>query len=195
MSFACEQLYDYFKQPNFDRIIKEDGIDPFKHPVVKKWHRFFIEYWKSNKEIALLLPCTVVKPYSLSPTHKIAYSNLKKYNLEDKVQVYSVSEPMLLVPRELENCYPFNSYDYPPSKMSSNEKEEFIDLLSIALKHISAMHRRLIAVLPRHHYEITEKASKKAGVLIEMHGYGRLSFKTISSIIKDISMEVSLKNP
>ena len=176
---SCEHLEKYLGSG--EKIIKKPGFDPFQHPVVKKWHEYFLNNWHSNREIALLLPCTSVKPYNKSATHKLAYSLLRKYKLEDKVQVYSVSEPMLLVPRELENCYPFNSYDYPPSLMTEEEKQEFIRLLSIALSHIHNIHKRIIAVLPKHHYKIVYEASKN--IQIELYPYGKLAFKTIANVI------------
>jgi predicted RNA-binding protein len=169
-------------------VIKVNGVDLFKHPVVKAWHEYFLTTWKSDKAVAMFLPCTSVKPYSRSATHRLAYALLKKYGLEEKVQVYSVSEPMLLVPKELEECYPFNSYDYPPAKMSEAEKEEFSELLVPFLRKVSSQHERLIAVLPRHHYKVVEKASGLAHVSVELHSYGRLAFKTISGVIAYIKV-------
>ncbi|ARM74957.1 DUF5591 domain-containing protein [Acidianus manzaensis] len=169
-----------------ERVVKREGEDPFKHPVVQKWHEYFLENWFSNKRIAFLLPCTSIKPYNRSATHKLAYSIAKNI---DYIQFYSVSEPMLLVPREYENCYPFNSYDYPPSMMTKEEKEEFINLLARALKHIFPMHEKIIAVLPKHHLEITQKASEISNVNIEFHPYGRLAFKTISNTLNEIIIE------
>ncbi|ACP34172.1 conserved hypothetical protein [Sulfolobus islandicus Y.G.57.14] len=187
MSSACERLYEYLK-PDFTRISKKDNTDDlFRHPVVMRWHHYFLENWNSDKEIGLLLPCTVVKPYSLSPTHKIAYATLNKYNLEEKVQVYSVSEPMLLVPKELEECYPFNNYDYPPRLMSKEEKEEFIMLLTKPLIKVSMLHNRLIGILPRHHYEIVKRAAEISNLKITIYPYGRLAFKTIANVITSIS--------
>lgn len=171
-----------------ERIIKRDGEDPFKHPVVKKWHEILLNNWKSEKEYAILLPCTSVKPYHLSPTHKIAYSVAKGF--EDKIQFYSVSEPMLLVPREYEDCYPFNSYDYPPSKMTSEEREEFVELLGKAFIKVSTMHSRLVAILPKHHFQIAKKASDEVKVNIEFYPYGRLAFKTIASVINNLKKEI-----
>ncbi|AWR96476.1 hypothetical protein DFR86_02190 [Acidianus sulfidivorans JP7] len=166
-----------------ERVVKKIGEDPFKYAVVTEWHKYFLENWFSYKKIAFLLPCTSIKPYNRSATHKLAYSIAKDV---DYIQFYSVSEPMLLVPKEYENCYPFNSYDYPPSMMTKEEKEEFITLLSKALIHISHMHERIVAVLPKHHLEIAQKASEISGVKIEFHPYGRLAFKTISSVLKEI---------
>ena len=171
-----------------ERIVKRDGEDPFRHPVVREWHKILLDEWKSDKQYAVLLPCTSVKPYHLSPTHKLAYAVMRGY--EDKVQFYSVSEPMLLVPREYEDCYPFNSYDYPPSSMTSEEKEEFVELLSRALLRISTMHKNIIGVLPKHHFEITKRASELTNVEMELHPYGRLAFKTISQVLNSLKQEL-----
>jgi len=172
-----------------ERVVKRDGEDPFKHPVVKKWHEILLNDWKSYKDFVVLLPCTSVKPYHLSPTHKIAYSIMKGY--EDIVQFYSVSEPMLLVPREYEDCYPFNSYDYPPSLMTSEEKEEFVELLSKALLKISTMHKVIVGVLPKHHFAITKRALELANVKIELYPYGRLAFKSISQVLNNVKERIN----
>lgn len=166
-----------------ERIVKVEGVDPFKHPVVQAWHKYFLENWKSDKEIAFLLPCTSIKPYYKSATHRLAYSIARDVN---SIQFYSVSEPMLLVPREYEDCYPFNSYDYPPSKMTKEEREEFVILLSRALAHISRMHKRIVAVLPSHHYNIVKASAEMAGINVELHPYGRLAFKTIAEALKSV---------
>ncbi|MFP3346952.1 MAG: DUF5591 domain-containing protein [Sulfolobaceae archaeon] len=156
------------------RVVKEDGIDPFKHPSVIEWHNYLFTEWRSKKRVALLLPCTEKKPYHNSPTHIIAESIVK-----DKVQLYSVSEPMLLVPREFEDCYPFSDYDYPPSKMTREEREEFVRLLTTALKVLESYHQHIIAVLPKHHFSVLSEASKLSGVKIELLPYGRLAFRSI----------------
>ncbi|BCU71486.1 DUF5591 domain-containing protein [Stygiolobus caldivivus] len=156
------------------RVVKEEGKDPFKHPSVVEWHKYLFTKWSSEKKIALLLPCTEKKPYHNSPTHKIAESIVK-----DKVQIYSVSEPMLLVPREYEECYPFSDYDYPPSKMTPEERKEFVELLAIAIKAVSNFHEFMVAVLPRHHFRVLKEASDEAGVKVEIYPYGKLAFKSI----------------
>ncbi len=187
MGSACEPLLKHLPQTR-EPIIKRADVDLFKHPVVTAWHEYFLREWHSEKPIALLLPCTSVKPYSRSATHRLAYALLRKYGLETKVQVYSVSEPMLLVPRELEECYPFNSYDYPPALMTESEKEEFAELLSVVLQKVAKLHIRVVAVLPKHHFRILTRASQLAGLHVELHPYGRLAFKTISEVFNSISM-------
>ncbi|TRM80523.1 hypothetical protein DJ524_07315 [Sulfolobus sp. D5] len=182
----CNELYNFLNVKEFIEIKKEKDNDLFNHPVVKKWHEYFMEFWNSDKKIAIILPCTSIKPYSRSATHRLAYALLRKYDLEDVVQVYSVSEPMLLVPRELEECYPFNSYDYPPSLMSKEEKEEFVRLLVNPLMKISRLHEKIVGILPKHHYNVVKRASELSGVKIELYPYGRLVFRTISEVFNSL---------
>jgi predicted RNA-binding protein len=86
---------------------------------------------------------------------------------------------MLLVPREFEDCYPFSDYDYPPSKMTREERKEFVRLLTTALKVLESYHQHTIAVLPKHHFSVLSEASKLSGVKIELLPYGRLAFRSI----------------
>ncbi len=179
-------------------VIKKEGVNPFNHPAVKKWHEQLLTTWYSDAPVALLLPCTAKKPYGQSPTHKIAYAIANRGH----VQVYSVSEPMLLVPREFETQYPFNNYDYPPKLMTKEEREEFIYLLSEAIKKVAEMHKVIIAVLPSHHRSIFQDASKAAHIKLSMFSkepaneadpaldetikilllpYGRLAFRSVKS--------------
>ncbi|MEM1627281.1 MAG: DUF5591 domain-containing protein [Sulfolobaceae archaeon] len=186
---VCQELERELGIKEKVKLVKSRDIDLFQHPIVRSWHNYILYKWFSNKPYALLLPCTSIKPYSLSRTHKAAYSILKKSGRESEVQVYSISEPMLLVPREFEECYPFNNYDYPPHLMSDEEKEEFISLLIEPLKRISGMHKKVLGVLPKHHYEIVKKASEIAKLNIELIAYGRLPFKSISLGIRKLIFE------
>ncbi len=102
------------------------------------------------------------------------------------IQVYSVSEPMLLVPRELEECYPFNSYDYSPKLMSREEKEEFIGLLRKPLKKIANSHKVIVGVLPSHHHYIVNRASKEENLNLTLFSYGKLAFRSIHDSIDSL---------
>ncbi|WP_232048941.1 DUF5591 domain-containing protein [Sulfuracidifex tepidarius] len=182
----CQTLYYQLKINSFQPIIKREGEDLFINPTVKKWHEFFFQSYESTKPLALLLPCTSVKPYSRSATHRLVYSILKRKNLDNHVQVYSVSEPMLLVPREVEECYPFSSYEYSPKVMTVQEKDEFVELLRKPLAKIAKQHKVIVGVLPTHHYSIVDRASRKEGLKLYLMRYGKLAFRSISESIENL---------
>lgn len=185
----CQELYSELHVNSFEPIHKRDGLDLFKHPMVEKWHQFFLSNYKSNRPLALLLPCTSIKPYNRSATHRLAYSIIKKAGVEDFIQVYSVSEPMLLVPREFEDCYPFNSYEYSPKVMSKEEKEEFIDLLRQPLHKIIETHNVIVGVLPKHHYSIVSRSLSSEVANFSLFKYDKLAFKSIHTAIFSLISE------
>ncbi len=157
----------------------------FDHPHVRLWHRFLVEYFEPEpKPLAMILPCTQVKPYRLSPTHRIAEARLRKLGIAEKVGIYIVSEPMVLVPRELDIYYPFANYDYPPDQLSEPYRARFVEILSAVIPKL-ARHRHVVAVLPQHHRSILLEALQRssAKLSIEVCEYGRLAFKSVARAV------------
>lgn len=66
-----------------------------------------------SKSVLLLVPCSKTKPYRLSRSHRRFASALEGLPGLERVQVVSVSSPLGLVPRELEDVYPARHYDIP----------------------------------------------------------------------------------
>ncbi len=171
--------------PGVVLLRNSEDLNLFDHPHVKLWHRFLIERFEPEpKPLAMILPCTGVKPYRLSPTHRIADARLKKLGIAEKVSIYIMSEPMILVPRELDIYYPFANYDYPPNQLSELYRARFIDILSIVLSKLTK-HKYIVAVLPRHHHSIFLKALQRSGtrLRIEICEYGRLAFRSVARAV------------
>lgn len=66
-----------------------------------------------SKTVLLLLPCSKTKPYRRSRSHRRFLGALDGLRALERVHVVSVSSPIGLVPRELENLYPARQYDIP----------------------------------------------------------------------------------
>ena len=168
-------------------IILRSSVDGelFRHPHVVLWHKFLLEHFTPEpKPLALILPCTSIKPYRLSPTHRIADSRLARLGLENTVSVYVISEPMVLVPRELDIYYPFANYDYPPKHLDPESREIFVEILSKVLRKLR-VHRAIVAVLPQHHRSILLEALTRVDekIAIDIVPYGRKAFNTISKAV------------
>lgn len=87
----------------------------------------------SNTLISVLLPCSMVKPYSSSKSHR-NFIKLMRDALGPDYNVVSqavVTSPLGLVPRELETLYPASNYDI--SVTGSWDQEEIM-LTSDAIK-------------------------------------------------------------
>ncbi len=66
-----------------------------------------------HKRILLLLPCSAKKPYHISKTHRAFASAIHTAQHDTLVHEVIVTSPLGMVPRELDACYPANSYDIP----------------------------------------------------------------------------------
>ncbi|MCS7123035.1 MAG: DUF5591 domain-containing protein [Candidatus Aenigmarchaeota archaeon] len=131
----------------------------FFHPAVVNYYRMVIEKWVSNKKTALLLGCSMHKPYSTSFMHKKVIGLLKKHGLENEVQQYIIGEPMVVVPRELENLYPASNYDFDPKNLCELGKRVFIERLRAFFNKAVNMHERFVVFAPNHHKQIILSAS------------------------------------
>lgn len=165
------------------KILRNSTQNLFEHPHVVFWHNFLLNHFDPRvcgRPYAIIMPCSSTKPYRVSPTHVIIDSILFKNGVTDYIQVYVLSEPMILVPRELDIYYPFANYDYPVHELTPRYREKFVELLSMILPKLK-YHRKIIAVLPKHHLSILLDSLKKVGeefdlIVIE---YGKRAFQSI----------------
>ena len=140
--------------------------DHFSHEAVVGYHKYLMEYLidQYSGRRALFTPCSSTKPYRKS------FMYLKIERLLESVGFYSdgwrftVSEPLVLVPRFLDVYYPAAHYDLPPQNLTEEEKEFMIRALSWVLKKLSTRFEVLIYSLPRTHKYMFEEAMKRSGV-------------------------------
>jgi len=165
------------------KLLKNGVQNLFEHPHVILWHKFLLELFDPRicgKPYAVIMPCSSIKPYRLSPTHRILDSTLSQNNVEQYVQVYILSEPMILVPRELDIYYPFSNYEYPPGELLFQYRKQFVDVLSSLIPKLE-YHRKIVVVLPRHHLSIFLDAVKKSSSALDytIINYGKKAFQSI----------------
>jgi len=183
-------------------IRKQDGNSPFNDRIVQIYHEYLRTLWKPRKvDVRIGLPCTSIKPYSKSVTHRMMnyYVNTLRTKCKLKVEIISISEPMLIVPQKYEELFPLSNYDFPPKLMEPHEKEQMITMLANVLpKVLRTTKREVIFVLPQHHYDIVTRALNILNInyltgldqvtgdndnyKIKIIGYGRLAFRTLHEI-------------
>jgi archaeosine synthase alpha-subunit len=82
--------------------------------MVRFRHRLLARYLPPpSKSVLLLVPCSRTKPYRLSRSHRRFYGAMDGLFPIERVHVVSVSSPIGLVPRELEDVPPARHYDIP----------------------------------------------------------------------------------
>lgn len=117
-----------------------------------------VQYYRPNPlKPIVFLPCSRQKPFSKSMTHSFLGSITKDPGLQKIV----LSEPLVIVPYELEDKIP--AYNYPPKLLQQRpvEKLTFIHRLEEFLNWIKYLSTNTIYYVGgKHHYEILTKANK-----------------------------------
>ncbi len=86
-----------------------------RRPEMARFRRRLRERYRPppGKQVLLLVPCSKTKPYRRSRSHRRFAGALEGLRALERLQVVSVSSPIGLVPRELEDVYPARHYDIP----------------------------------------------------------------------------------
>jgi len=98
-----------------DKNLLVGGKELLYNLEVEKLRQFITDNYSNGdkSKIALLIPCSKTKPYTLSPTTKAILN--KVYSIIGKnnhiIDFFVVSEPIGLIPLEYEIKYPASSYD------------------------------------------------------------------------------------
>jgi archaeosine synthase len=103
------------------------NVEGLYRPEIVDFRKRVIEM-KQTAENLLLIPCSAVKPYSRSKTHRILHSFIK-YHLPG-IQEVIVTSPLGLVPRELESLFPAMYYDIPVTGHWFDEEKRILYDLS-----------------------------------------------------------------
>ena len=94
------------------RVLQCNSLSIRSDPIIREWTRKISSEYvphKSRQKLLILLPCSAKKPYRISRSHK-------KYRYEIgniSATEISITSPLGLVPRELEELWPAANYDIP----------------------------------------------------------------------------------
>jgi len=160
------------------------------HPHYEFWQNYFLNEKEYKQKVALFMLCGHGKPYRRGAAHRVILNLLKRYNLEDSVKLFIVSNPGI-VDIEYDNYYPFRWYEWP----YNNEPEEIKKLYEDVTKE------RIIKFLKKHKNfeyaicymsplrdtkEICEQAFKDIGIKYNMLP----SPEVVETIVKAKSIKV-----
>ncbi|HEV2166040.1 MAG TPA: DUF5591 domain-containing protein, partial [Thermoplasmata archaeon] len=112
-------------------ILKESR----RRPEVARFRARFLERYRPppSKQVLLLVPCSHTKPYRSSPSHRRFLGALEGVANRPRLHVASVTSPLGIVPRELEDVPPARHYDIPVTH--EWEEDERVAVLW-ALRHL-----------------------------------------------------------
>ena len=136
------------------------GDELFHNPRFVDHYEFIINDYipRYEKPIAFFMSCSKHKPYYKSPYRRVFNSMLEKnLDIRDLSQIYTISEPAILVPEEFDDTL-VTKYDFPPDKLGNEGKDIFINRLAIVLPKLIKAHKFIFYILPKHHRSIFETA-------------------------------------
>ncbi len=138
LSGVCEDFVekyyeDYVCPPRIPKkereFLKGVGREYLLHPHFNVWHDYIVKVYEppSFKKFALFLPCSYRKPYSKSATHRAILRKLVQLPSYARIHQIMISNAGV-VPREFENEYPFNSYDWEEWKETEEVQKEYCEV-------------------------------------------------------------------
>jgi archaeosine synthase len=144
-------------------VMRANSGDSMQRVEVRRFaERVLTRYIPPKTDVAVLLPCSARKPYSLSQSHK-------RFQLAvgGRAHELIVTSPLGLVPRELETIYPAGHYDVPVTGYWDAEECAFIS--SLLTRYFKRHHyRRIIAHLEGGALKVARQAAEAAGITLEV---------------------------
>lgn len=143
-------------------MMRATSAESLQRAEVRRFAERVIErYIPPKAEVAVLLPCSAKKPYSISQSHR-------KFRqvISGRAHELIVTSPLGLVPRELETIYPAGHYDVPVTGYWDAEEHAVIaDIIARYLrKH---PYRRIIAHLEGGALDVARTAAGQCGISLE----------------------------
>ena len=145
------------------------GVDPglvgpraYSHPAVRAWWDWLASGFKPSNPVALVIPCSNVKPYTRSPTSRKVRGLLRRMGLwnDDRdspgcLDWLYFSDLLGLVPYEKAEEYPACCYELPPTEALRVDGVE--SLLARPVCSVIARYRLIILFLPKLHLSLWER--------------------------------------
>jgi archaeosine synthase alpha-subunit len=99
-----------------------------RRPEMARFRARLLERYRPppSKSVLLLVPCSKTKPYRRSRSHRRFAGALEGLRSLERVHVVSVSSPIGVVPRELEDVPPARQYDIPVTGDWTESERAFV---------------------------------------------------------------------
>ncbi len=144
------------------------GLKAFSHPAVREWWCWLLEEYRPRYPVALVTPCSRVKPYTRSPTSRKVRGLLRRLRLWDSaagrprgIEWLFFSDLLLLVPYERAEEYPACCYDVAPDMVLASHATSLMvaERLAEAMERLAGRGlRELIVYLPKKHMVLWQNA-------------------------------------
>ena len=143
-------------------VMRANSGESLQRAEVRRFaERVISRYLPPKTDVAVLLPCSAKKPYSLSQSHR-------KFGraIAGRAHELIVTSPLGLVPREIECIYPAGHYDVPVTGYW--DAEECAVIAGILIRYFKRHpYRRYIAHLEGGALKVAQIAAEACGITLE----------------------------
>ncbi len=187
-SFAREILrildmenYDQIKKfiDHIPREIKAGSLESMYRPELVEY-RERVKVLEQTADYLLLIPCSAVKPYSISKSHRVLHSHIGKFL--NNIQEVIVTSPLGLVPREIEAFYPPAYYDIPVTGFWFEDERKMLLEISKGF-FANKRYKKVFYILPEGEDVILDLFQNKIGIK------GKLNSENSIQLAKLLSTE------
>jgi len=159
-------------------VMRANSGESLQRAEVRRFaERVTSRYIPPKTDVAVLLPCSAKKPYSLSQSHR-------KFQqaIAGRAHELIVTSPLGLVPRELECVYPAGHYDVPVTGYW--DAEECAVITGILVRYFKRhAYRRIIAHVEGGALKVARMAADQCGIPLE---YSCLEHPTSNSALNTL---------
>jgi archaeosine synthase len=143
-------------------IMRANSGESLQRAEIRRFaERVIARYIPPQTDVAVLLPCSAKKPYSLSQSHRRF-----QQAIAGRAHELIVTSPLGLVPRELECVYPAGHYDVPVTGYW--DAEECAIISGILARYFDRRrYRRIIAHLEGGALRVAKMAADRCGITLE----------------------------
>ena len=143
-------------------IMRANSAESMQRVEVQRFaERLLTRYIPPRCDVAVLLPCSARKPYSLSQSHRRF-----QQAVGGRAHELIVTSPLGLVPREIECVYPAAHYDVPVTGYWDAEECAVISGI-LARYFMRHQYRRIIAHLEGGALIVARQAAELCGITLE----------------------------
>jgi archaeosine synthase len=143
-------------------VMRANSGESMQRAEVRRFaDRVVTRYIPPKTDVAVLLPCSARKPYSLSQSHRRFQAAVG-----GRAHELIVTSPLGLVPRELETMYPAGHYDVPVTGYWDAEECAFISGV-LTRYFLHNPYRRIIAHLEGGALKVARMAAEACGITLE----------------------------
>lgn len=142
-------------------LLATSGDSLHRPEIMRFAERLLTRYIPPRADVAVLLPCSARKPYSLSQSHRKFSTAIAR-----RAHELIITSPLGLVPRDIELAYPASHYDVPVTGYWDHEERHLIT--EILVKYFEKnRYKRVIAHLDGDALLIAKEAASRAGFELE----------------------------